>query len=68
MYNNLNFIINLILVAVSTVSESEVNAVATEAAVSKNFTTVDADGNEVHYVTMTQEEAEAAGVEDDEQV
>ena len=49
-------------------SESEVNAVATEAAVSKNFTTVDADGNEVHYVTMTQEEAEAAGVEDDEQV
>ena len=32
------------------------------------FTAVEGDGSEVQYVTMTQEEAEAAGVEDDDQV
>lgn len=56
--------------AETTVNESEISVVTTEAeaAVSKDFTAVDDNGNEVHYVTMTQEEAEAAGVEDDEQV
>ena len=36
--------------------------------VTKVFTAVDEGGNEVQYVTMTQEEAEAAAVEEEEQV
>lgn len=36
--------------------------------VSKAFTSVEEDGSEVQYVTMTPEEAAAAGVVEDEQV
>ena len=39
-----------------------------EEVISKVFTAVDQEGAEVQYVTMTQEEAEAAGVEEDDQV
>jgi len=39
-----------------------------EEVVSKVFSAVDQEGAEVQYVTMTQEEAEAAGVEEDDQV
>ena len=41
---------------------------AVEETASKVFTAVDQEGAEVQYVTMTQEEAEAAGVEEDDQV